>query len=722
MMIKPDILSVVALQGTKGENPRNTGGINNLYSRHFLTISISSNWIPIILWLLCIVLYTLIYANKSEASSSAYNGKSHIINRKDNVNSPILGRLSQNIANPTISPKSPLQLTEVATYTVTAEIPPSSITNQVEPNPTATPNIIGIFVNESADSAAKTFGTISGVVIVLISLVLLLLLPGLLVISIGGNIRQLVLQAFQLIGGEWVEDAELVVNTQMAFHQNRENFVNDLSFLRGRIDYRSDLARYYLNLEKEFFSFDDLTDAAGLNFSSLMNAASPDPKDLKIQFSLGPLQFSGFSLPQKLLNPPFRLVINTQPSPPGKITLTSTLTWKDQVWYSKAFHIIKKERSETLTIIAREVAWALTRTHLEEIKPHLTVLPSEIQMILGIHEIARFMKNPRDISLLETAQEYFNEIAEKSDRWSFQARFLSLISRMLLTKSEPINTANLFVQLERDYSNDKNKQRILPYFVGQAIFYQYDRADYPKAIEYFEKINRPYNLLWEINRSVWWFILKLKSRRVLQELVLYYLAQCSIAITMAHQIDRRDKSDKGKEENENLKRKIDALVSEIMSAIIKLRPLIGNDIAEIQWRALNAKVMVAISLRQNIDEGIKAAQEALGVAPYALDMKANLGSLKIYSAALRTLNGEIALSDEDLNQANEIFEELERLGWDLGFVKYRLGIIRRVQGRYNDALQLFREAKNPNIRNVPIGYIDAEIKKAENNDNSNTLD
>ncbi|GAI09899.1 unnamed protein product [marine sediment metagenome] len=108
-------------------------------------------------------------------------------------------------------------------------------------------------------------------------------------------------------------------------------------------------------------------------------------------------------------------------------------------------------------------------------------------------------------------------------------------------------------------------------------------------------------------------------------------------------------------------------------------------------------------------KGIEAAGNGLFIDPDNLPLKANLGSLILLKAKQAEQHGETDERNGFLKKAKEIFLELQATAWDPGFVKYRLGRILRLQGKFDEAIKLLESAKG---KDVGEKKIKAEIDKA----------
>jgi hypothetical protein len=149
--------------------------------------------------------------------------------------------------------------------------------------------------------------------------------------------------------------------------------------------------------------------------------------------------------------------------------------------------------------------------------------------------------------------------------------------------------------------------------------------------------------------------------------------------------------------------------------------ILGAALQEVQWRLFNAEVMEKLNLKKDLEYGIEAAKKAIELAPHALDVKANLGSLYLLLAAQHAVNNLSPIQDPTFIESEIIFNSLLETGWDPGFVKYRLGTIRRVQGKYPEAIVLLDGAADPSIIDVNLEYIEAQKEKSKKGDNTLSL-
>jgi hypothetical protein len=217
--------------------------------------------------------------------------------------------------------------------------------------------------------------------------------------------------------------------------------------------------------------------------------------------------------------------------------------------------------------------------------------------------------------------------------------------------------------------------------------------------------------------SLWLLLLRYESIR--EAFSLYCKAQCSIAITRAHQISLEHNTT---EENRRLEADARRIVKEVDRDLSMSRDLLGGATPEIEWRSRNALVVLALRSRTDVRQAQDIARKTVFQAPFALAVKANLGSLCLLSTAMSSEGRAKRSSHPDFREAVTIFEELHETGWDPGFVRYRLATIRRVQGKFSAARLLLKEASGPAQRDVPEQKIRNQLAKVERRDKSLSIE
>ncbi|MBA7709662.1 hypothetical protein ES703_118584 [subsurface metagenome] len=224
-----------------------------------------------------------------------------------------------------------------------------------------------------------------------------------------------------------------------------------------------------------------------------------------------------------------------------------------------------------------------------------------------------------------------------------------------------------------------------------------DYTHYNKAIVLFKSIKRPWLPILITTKTSGW--------------TLYLLAQAGISNCLAHKLNKSTK----KEKKEIINR-IQAINKEAIGLVQRLRNILGSSADEVEWRIYNAEAVTALFGHLNTEEGIEAANKGLFIDSDNLPLKANLGSLILLKAKQAEQHGDTDERNGSIKKAEEIFLELDQTKWDPGFVKYRLGRIRRLQGKFDEAIDYLKEAQKPKVRDVSNELINEEIKKAQEND------
>jgi len=321
-------------------------------------------------------------------------------------------------------------------------------------------------------------------------------------------------------------------------------------------------------------------------------------------------------------------------------------------------------------------------------------------MLHGIYLFVKYLQLiPKDVRILREAEKYFHNIKVSEGEWAFQAGLLEAIA-LQQTQCRPSDTPEKLHTLLEAYKGDKNRYQIITYNLGLAHFFTYSTDGYNEAIKYFEEIKIP-NGHW-----IWRFWMN--SRKM--QFRLYYLAQANIAITKAHQLGNETDVKKQADLTSVLTNDINALRKNCMQN----RQILDAAMAEVEWRLLNAESMVALNSKLNLETGIKAAREAIEIAPFALAVKANLGSLLL----LKTAENKNPTQTSEFQESELIFSELFATGWDPGFVNYRLGIINRIKSEFENAKTFFMTADDPDIRDVDHQKIRYQLELSDKADSS----
>jgi len=518
------------------------------------------------------------------------------------------------------------------------------------------------------------------------------------------------IQATALRDKEWQDDPDLLAAIHHAFLVLRRS----VDLVEGRIGFHDDQLRYFLDLVADSMRSGTMTSAAGSELG-----------DVTINLSVGPIELGGLERLWRGLTGQheFALTVKSQPDTINSEAskLIYIVTRQGRVWFMESDNVTLLQRQTSIEDVTRKVAWVLSRQNAREAETLAQGTPPELNLLQGLQYLARYMDDLESIHPLQEAAKCFSELSKAGAQWAFQARLLEVVT-LQLTQSRPELTAEQMLKLRDQYGNDRTRQAVITYNLGQIKFYQYSSKGYEEAIKEFEKIRRPFEWLWKLAPALWRGYLRLGSaswrylpkywRRIVfrsgrtayQIYCLYCLAQCNIAITRAHMVNQNRRS---VAENEKLAQQARGTAEKFKNELRETRPILGTAASEIEWRIYNTEVMLALNLVQNQTQGIEEAERALAIAPYALDVKANLGSLYLQVAAQKS--GQPPHRTEEFMQARRIFEELAKVGWDPGFIKFRLGTIRRVEGLFQEAKSLLVEASDPQIRDVPQQYIDHQL-------------
>lgn len=116
---------------------------------------------------------------------------------------------------------------------------------------------------------------------------------------------------------------------------------------------------------------------------------------------------------------------------------------------------------------------------------------------------------------------------------------------------------------------------------------------------------------------------------------------------------------------------------------------------DVRWRLASGVIALAVYRGRADDSALTAASEALSIAPCALDVRANIGSLSLLKA-----HAGGGAGSPWLDRAQGVFEELTGTGWDPGFAHYRLGMSQCVRGDFDQTLEYLHRAADPAVRHL----------------------
>jgi tetratricopeptide (TPR) repeat protein len=566
--------------------------------------------------------------------------------------------------------------------------PPLTPTPRLTPTSTPKPGATVAWANETSAVA----DAISKSAVAALTLLLLLGVPVVALLAriyrcigrqLGWTRPNLRLQALQVIGGKREEDDFLRIALLDAFARLRL----DMDLLERQVALPIDQLR-------------------GLGLYRLFPSAVAEAAGLGVK--VGPLEVNNVRRFWEWLTGQHDFILVTvqqaDPAKTSNVHLLSVVALGETLVWTARRQANVSDLESTILDLARQVAWVISRRDVHDVANLSTATAPEIQVMRGLHLLADYIRQPESIAPLTSAAEYFADAGRASETWAFQAGLLGAIV-LQLTQTEPGQTVTRMRELIERHGASRDRQLVIKYNLAQAHFYEYSQDSYRQAIELFREIPRPYAFLWNL-RVLWQEVLKLNHSHARLRYQLYCLAQCNLAIVLAHQIDRAG--------TPNSKRALAANVGEIIASMEKeldvIERLLGPAVREVNWRIDNAKVVIALFLREKLDEAITMAEAAAQVVPYALDVKANLGSLNLLKAA--EYDGQVA-SLPEFQKSVEIFESLDTTGWDPGFVSYRLGAIRRVQGSFEEAEKLLKRANDPKIKDVPTASIERQLIKAQ---------
>lgn len=588
---------------------------------------------------------------------------------------------------PSQTPVAPIaSTTATSIFPPSTSIPPTQTAISATSTPTAETGI-GEVVFDGFKSFSEGIGSISGNICSVLIILGIIGLIYLLFIRAPNPKPELRLETYRIVDGQKTEHPALRDELQLAFARLRQNMV----FIEN------------------FYFLDDQLKSSGL-YDQLPTAAT-SPEGIGVKLSLGPVEIGGLERILRRVSgrKEFALLVTLQKSPllANAVHMTVLLTRNNTVFYTSSQEVAEDQIDDEIVKLSEKVAWAMSQETEAQVEALYRKDPPEVDILHGIGIVARYLKYAGRIEQLDRAVEYFRKAGEAGKEWHFQAGLLEAIT-MQLSQVRPHETAERMLQLKKLYEQDEQKRLEIIYNLGQAEFYTYTREGYKKAIEYFQQIPRPPEISDASGHPV-------QSNASNRQYLLYCLAQANIAIVKAHQIHSKHDKPEGKQ----LEAEARALVSALRLEIEKNQLQLGPAIAEVEWRLYNVETMLVLNMQLDPGDGIRAAQQALAIAPYAHDVRANLGSLHLLKAVKE--GGNIAQS-VDFKEATQIFEELEKTGWDAGFVKFRLGTIRRVQGRKEEASGLLQQASDPTINDVGQELIEKQQAKNSTGDTSFTSD
>jgi hypothetical protein len=560
---------------------------------------------------------------------------------------------------------SPLKSETIGSYTFS-----STETNVVEsPNPqqsssvtfessfTITPTTIadGISVSTS-DSFGEALGTFSGGFVFILVLALIVFLLVKIYFAIKPISPSISLELLSTAtDSQKNQGMEIIQSFQAIFTQ----LYRCTNFLNNRIAYDAENLKFF-------------------GLYKLLPNSVVNPEKMSVKVSVGPFELNGIeSLWNQLIGKRnFHFFVSIQPSKRDSeyYKIDYILTLRDKVIYSDVIEKPLCEIDETIINIACCVIWAISQKDLRKVEQINIAIPPDIYLIHGIYILVEYLKGLINVQILEEAVSQFQKASRFGEEWRFQAGLLEAIT-LQLTQAHPQRTVEKMKSLLGTINQNDPRHLILLYNFGQALFYTYVR--YQEAISVFSSIQKPKQLrylsfLSRLNIS--------QNHNIKMQYRLYCLSQANIAITQAHQIY----AEPNFVEKEAIAQKTKELIDSLRIEISNNKRILEGAFDEIQWRLYNAEAMISLNLRIDIESGKEAANKAIELAPHALDVKANLGSLCLLLATQKNEKTSELQNSPEFILSDQIFTDLHKVGWDPGFVKYRLGIIRRIQGKFSE--------------------------------------
>lgn len=423
---------------------------------------------------------------------------------------------------------------------------------------------------------------------------------------------------------------------------------------------------------------------ANINLSQLFQASNPDRETVNLK--LGPAEIKQV---ERLWNRLFSW---------GRVYRLRML-WIDGKYYlsmeSKAgielYHKLENLDEDLERAVTRVLAITGTRGGANS--------PANQELVAGLLTMSRFFVSPFKTEYLKNAIENF----DRASVWPTlrpKAQLLALCC-LQLSQSSPTKTQTetrkRIAKLQEDPSILKKYHPILNYQQALAEFYTYTSDGYKESERLFKAIEKP-NFFARLGAKVGFASQKRK-------LLLYLLAQANLAIMLAHIIPTND-------EEQN---RLDCELKETLKMAEQSMNTFGykslaSALKDVHWRLLNAPVARAYNRRESNEEVITQARQALSIAPYALDVKANLGTLYTLESDKQT---DVEKRNEYLKKAQDVFFELSETGWDPGYVYYRIAKICYIKGDDDEALRYAKKAKDPSIRDVykPLDELLDSIKQ-----------
>lgn len=438
----------------------------------------------------------------------------------------------------------------------------------------------------------------------------------------------------------------------------------------------------------------------GLSYFTDCAHLLPAAERIDLQVEFGPVRFGNLvHIISRLIHVrEFVLRIRATQYSSSSYSVFATLSLNRDLWYTWRDLVPVTEKDSYCRRVVREVVWLTSRRRLSEAQLIGQWQRSELCLLEGLERLSEYLVLPGNVSALEEAVKLFSEA--KRPPWEYQADLLGAIS-LSLTQRQPQAAAQRMQELFDEYGHLRYKRGVLLYNRAVSEFRLYDVDDdashYDEAIRLFELVQQP---RWP--RYRW---LSAQQPRKVRDWALYLLAQVGIANCLAHKLNVV-----GNSEKERISNRIRNINGKTTALLQRLRGSLGPAVDEVEWRILNAETITELYERRDVTRGIEVARKGLRVDPNNLPLRANLGSLILLRACQAEQQNNTEERTRSLKEAEDVFINLKETGWDPGFVHYRLGRIKRLQGEFSQAIQLLESAKNKDVAN---SRIEAQIAKAK---------
>lgn len=438
----------------------------------------------------------------------------------------------------------------------------------------------------------------------------------------------------------------------------------------------------------------------GLSYFTDCAHLLPAAEGIDIQVEVGPIRFGNLAhiISRYITVKEFVLRIRATPCSNSSHSVFATLSLNRNLWYTWRDKVAAAQKDSYCRRLVREVVWLTSRRSPSEAQFMGQWRQSELRLLEGLERLSAYLVSPGEVRVLEEAANLFAEARRRP--WEYQADLLGAIS-LSLTQRQPRAVAERMQALLDQYGHLPHKRAVLLYNRAVTEFRLYDVDDnashYDEAIQFFKSVKQP---RWP--RYRW---LPMQQRSKVHDWLLYLLAQVGIANCLAHKLNVVSNSEK-----EHISNSIRDIKGSTIALLDRLRESLGPAADEVEWRIFNAETIAELYGTHDAKRGIKAARKGLRIDPDNLPLRANVGSLILLRAQQAEEQNNTEERSGSLKEAEDVFVSLKETGWDPGFVHYRLGRIKRLQGEFSQAIELLELAKNKDVANFQI---ESEITKAQ---------